>query len=899
MLRRLPSICHWCLVLLAGGVASAAGQPGPAPATDRYGDPLPADSRSRLGTLRWRHSGRVTFVGFVPKKNQLVTACTDGFFRVWNVASGKEIRRFGRGHDSRPTGGLHRFWVDEDTENMALSPDGGILAVAGPTGRVTLWQVDSGKELRVIPEPKKKGRRRYFTTPGVAFSADGKTLAIRGGDDVVRLWHVAGAREVRRFGQPRDPNAGFFPGRRGDFVAFAPNGKLLALARAEQKPGGELAAAIIIYDLDSGNEKQRLSDSRLFNLGLAFSPDSKLLAVGGTLFDVASGKQVRAFGDGFVPQNFGGPLFAPDGSVLALHDWQGHLQLWDVKSGRFLRSIGDATTDDLFRGNRPATTFSPDGRVLAESRTGHVLRLWQVADGKEITQTTGHADGVVSVGMSADKKAATYSWDKTLLRWDTSNGKELRRLRLSWFGVDAGNIALSADGKLAAGTVITLAIIWDLDAGRVSRTFRLPAHGILSGPEATGLALAPDGKQLAVRMPDRTIHVIEIASGKVVRSWTDQQIKKSANNAEVFPSDANGGPIVFSPDGDSLAIADSGAFDGTGADASPRSEVRLWNFARSKRARPVDAGKNGVQALAYSPDGRTLLIVNGDASITLCEVLTGQEYLRIKGAASVRTGGKTGEVMTWFGAPTALPPLAVAPDGRTLAVTGPYQAVHLWDLRTGKDLGQLKGHEGAVLALAFAADGRTLISGAEDTTALVWDAEPFLQKQHPAAVDLDARQVEKLWTDLAAEPATAFKAIYALSDAPKQALPFLRQRLQPAKPAPPEQVDKWVADLDSSSFQVRRRASTELVRLGDPAEPALRKALQQNPSLEMRRRLDQLLEQIASGQTSPTVRQALRAIHVLELLGGPEARQILERLAHGPAHSLSRQAQAALERLQR
>ncbi len=67
-------------------------------------------------------------------------------------------------------------------------------------------------------------------------------------------------------------------------------------------------------------------------------------------------------------------------------------------------------------------------------------------------------------------------------------------------------------------------------------------------------------------------------------------------------------------------------------------------------------------------------------------------------------------------------PMAFSPDGKTLAAIGGRQALHFWDLATGKDrLATPEAHLGGVYALAFPADGKTLISGSDDRTVRVWD----------------------------------------------------------------------------------------------------------------------------------------------------------------------------------
>ena len=106
------------------------------------------------------------------------------------------------------------------------------------------------------------------------------------------------------------------------------------------------------------------------------------------------------------------------------------------------------------------------------------------------------------------------------------------------------------------------------------------------------------------------------------------------------------------------------------------------------------------------------------------------------------------------------------------------------------------------------------------------------------------------------------------------------------------------ADLDSERFEVRSQAGRELERLGEGVVPALRKSLDNKPSPEMRRRAEVLIERLASSAPSGQRLQALRSIEVLEWIGTPQARVLLDELAKGlPEARQTRDAKAALERL--
>jgi hypothetical protein len=200
--------------------------------------------------------------------------------------------------------------------------------------------------------------------------------------------------------------------------------------------------------------------------------------------------------------------------------------------------------------------------------------------------------------------------------------------------------------------------------------------------------------------------------------------------------------------------------------------------------------------------------------------------------------------------------------------------------------------------VSFSADGKLLASGSRDTTALVWDLTGKLQRERPAA-RLSATQLDSLWAHLAgSDAAHAYRAIWSLAAVPQQAVPFLDQRLRPLAPVAAQQLAQLIADLDSDRFTVRQRATEELERLAELAEPVLRKALAGEPSPEMRRRVGRLLQQLGWPVKSPERLRALRAVEGLEHIGTTEARRLLEKLAQGaPEAGLTREAKASLERL--
>ena len=129
---------------------------------------------------------------------------------------------------------------------------------------------------------------------------------------------------------------------------------------------------------------------------------------------------------------------------------------------------------------------------------------------------------------------------------------------------------------------------------------------------------------------------------------------------------------------------------------------------------------------------------------------------------------------------------------------------------------------------------------------------------------------------------------------------LLRELLLPAVAPDATRVGRLLADLDSGDFAVRVKATAELEALGDLAEPALRRALEGHPSLEVRRRVERLLSKLEGTITDPEKLRVLRALEVLEQIGTPEAGRVLKTIAGGADEALvTRQAKESVRRLAR
>jgi hypothetical protein len=246
--------------------------------------------------------------------------------------------------------------------------------------------------------------------------------------------------------------------------------------------------------------------------------------------------------------------------------------------------------------------------------------------------------------------------------------------------------------------------------------------------------------------------------------------------------------------------------------------------------------------------------------------------------------------------------VAFSADGRALFAAGQDAAIHCFSMETGKELTQLSGHERPVMSLAVSGDGKTLVSGSQDTTVLAWSLAGINGAPKAPLVELDAARAEALWNDLGSDDARkAYAALRILSQAPKQAVPLLKERVKVVTAADPERIKQLVAALGDQRFAVRQKATAELEKLGAGAVGALQKILADKPPLDVQKSIEGVLERLAKSVTSPTTSlRDLRALEVLEQTGTAEARQVVEALAKGAAGTpLTRSGQQTLSRMAR
>jgi WD40 repeat protein len=534
--------------------------------------------------------------------------------------------------------------------SASYSPDGKVLCTGHADSTVRLWDVASGRPVGSIL----RLANANHVVEAVAFSRDGRLLATVGGrvGGEARVWELATGRPVG----PTMPH-------RGDVraVAFSPDSQVLLTGYFN--PLFDEGKACL-WRIATGQLIGEVSGPNAILLAAVFHPDGKTFLTvdignGVRLWDTATRKPA---GPAPTEKHVETAIFSPDGSRLLTATSDGTVRLWDAATGQ---PIG---LPMRHQGLVRALAFRADGRTIVTGGGGQQLRdpnftvrVWQLAEPRTVGPALVHQGPVTRLAFRPDGQTfLTAGDDRTIRTW---------RLRVA--GGDHGEVvpegepfrpggnlpiwAFSRDGRavVANGQGEEAAFLWDVEERRRTAVLRSPW-------------LMANGYQ-----PPRPAGVVLV--GLVEQAST----------------------AIFSPDGRLVLMGTNGMPVAVGA--------YLWDAATGRRLGERLPHRNGVPALAFSPDGKRAATGSYDQTARLWDVATGKPV---------------GKVMQHKNHVTAV---AFSPDGRTLATASLDRTARLWDAATAQSLGAPLPHNGAVRAVAFRSDGRLLLTGGADRSARLWD----------------------------------------------------------------------------------------------------------------------------------------------------------------------------------
>lgn len=291
---------------------------------------------------------------------------------------------------------------------IAFNEETGILAAACEHNTIQYW--NKGEIMGVRSGDRTPNLLKGHKGPVTALAwSNGPVLASAGADKQLVLWHMPDGKVLHTL-----KTEGLLR-----CLAMSPDGKIVA--------GGADNNAIQLWDVATGKPTTKLTDHTDWVLSLAFSPDGKELASGGydgtvRLWDVAGGKKVRDIAaqppappntPPRPPNVIWSLAFSPDGKLLAVGGSDGPIHLINPADAKIVRSLPGHTSSVT------ALEFHLGGTLLVSGSKDRTVRLWNVANGQPLKQLDGHTAWVQGVVLMAQgTRLASVSADQTVRLWD-------------------------------------------------------------------------------------------------------------------------------------------------------------------------------------------------------------------------------------------------------------------------------------------------------------------------------------------------------------------------------------------------------------------------------------------------------------------------------------------------
>lgn len=660
----------------------------------------------------------------------------------------------------------------------------------------------------------------------------------------------------------------YYVGTSDFHVAFSPDGGRAAVF-SQDRGDRRVEGLIQVFETRTGKLQKTLRVPRLDFVEMAYAPGGdRIVCVARdriVVVDIEAGSVVREWAIGRArPDYVASAHVAPDGDTVVVGDSAGAVEVWDIATGRKLaetslqRSVGQVR--HLDKGKRVAV---PAFDKTRQREAG----IWDYAAGKWEFRKALTKDEI-GLAFSPDGKTYAVACKNGGIQLKTTSDSTTAKT------IQAGNpsselfcatLSFSPDGRwIVASFDRMYFFIFDCRTGAA-------VFQNIGFSRGMSTAISRDGKYLA--WSGQKVH-LQIQDLEEARDLTAEALDKSLAGGLLVSADGRTtirgrdsqrwlcDPLSLQPAaplpviGRLLAVSRDGRFCVTGTDY-PRAYT-VWEVATQTALRRIRHSGIPVSHAVFTADGRrvALIVAHGRNAQFTYDLLTGDSDTRENDAMRTITARSLG---------------ITSPLGVYATVTK-EGAVEISESATSKLVRQFDAGVGA--QIEFLPDGRRLVVRAANGVTTVWDLA-FLAATRGEDESV-RRRLERLWPDLSsADGRRGMGAVFAYVAAGDEAVDCLRAQLY-ARPPDAAEVRRLVRRLDDNEFKVREQATRRLIALGAGVEAVLNEALRNDPSVELRARIERIQSTFARDTASL---QRSRARLILEQIATPAAEELKRELA--------------------
>ena len=689
-------------------------EPGPHPRVFHQHETrseLPEGAMARLG------KGGINVIRFSPD-GQFLAVGSDVGINLYSVKTGEEVAL-----PNKTIGQVNA---------IAFSSDSNILAIGGylrPT--IQLWNLKTRTELPPFSIPLTFRINQNIpiqSAIALAFGVKDTVLVSVSHFGEVTYWDMNSQEIIVEHHTDDDSD--------GNVLTLSADGRIFARGSGVGLHHGGPKGQISLWLTSIGKRETKTrghrpltpwSKKRAGIRALAFSPDGKTFASGSEDTTVRIWNTKRGSKRATLEGHTGwvtALAFSNDGKTIASGDTDGTVRVWDVQKKRELAVLEGHNNTVV------ALAFTPDGKTIASGGADGAIHFWNPNSGERIsTFNNGYTEWVRSIAFSSDSKTFSAAmFNNTVRKYDVKNGNIIDEFTQ---GIQklTQEITLSPDGTHLASQPINGIIsfnarhswktdeayqghdrikVWDLKNGK-ELPYLMHAYG--------NMAFSPNNQTLVSGFSDENENMINHSGTRVYTGgggdhiwfWDIETGKKTHY---ITPKDyVSFYPIAFTPDGNNLVFSDRS------------NSIDTWDYNTRKKVRTFETR---ADEFAISKDGKLMAGIEF-TDISLWDFNTAEMKIRIdthsiQGFYGSSLQGAKGKVLTF------------SPDGSILLVSSVSRihsfcsdAIDLLDIKTGKKLHSLPGHTEPIETLAFSHDGKTLASGSQDGTVLLWNWEKVIR----------------------------------------------------------------------------------------------------------------------------------------------------------------------------